>query len=83
MTFQEYKDIIRIGIESGKIQFSKPISELDLATDFAVQRLMCRNGLSREEPFTVSDICNEILTFCGKEVFDNESGWFYETEDKQ
>jgi len=78
MTFADFKAVTKANLDSGALKVSKPMSDLDMAVQFAI-------GLIGDEcgyPFNVTDdeICTRILTFADDGIFERDSGWFYEIE---
>lgn len=63
MTFKEFCDIFRDGIASGKIKTSAEITDLDLATQYAIGREMMERG--GELLTTVEEIYDLIGKHCG------------------
>lgn len=70
--FAEFKRYIANCILSGMLRVSKPLSDLDMATTFAVG-LMYREGYRYVDP---SEIYEKILTFTDEGIFDRNDGWY-------
>ena len=68
MTFEQFKDIIADGVGKGLIRSSYPLTELDLAIQFAVGR----EGESGGYPMMlqVEEIAELIIKWCGKETYE-------------
>ena len=69
MTFDYFKATVAQGIASGAIKLSKPLSELDLAIQYALDEEMEARGAHPLEA-TAEDIAQLIIKHCGRAVYD-------------
>lgn len=78
LTFDEFKAITKEGLDSGTLKVSKPLSDLDMAVQFACGLI----GEERGYPCEImeNEVVNRILTFADADIFKRSDGWFYETE---
>lgn len=65
--FEEFKAYIDEGLKSGRIRFSRELSELDLALSFAMQcGYELKTGRGEEPIFTPDEIFQLLNVFCGE-----------------
>lgn len=69
MTFDEFKERVQDGIQSGALKLSKELSELDLAIQYAICMEMQARGV-REMEIDSERIYHLIGKYCGDEVLE-------------
>lgn len=68
-TFYLFLRGVRTGFEQGDLKVSAPLTELDLATQYAVGREQQERGTLRLD-LSAEDIAQLIRKYCGEEVYE-------------
>ena len=68
MSFEDFKRTIERGIERGEIQTEQPLTELEIAIQYAIGSEQEERG-TEQLTLTVKDICLLVLKHCGADVY--------------
>ena len=75
-TFSEFKERTKWGLDHGTLSVSKPLSDLDMAIQYAIGQIGDERGYPCD--VTPGEIEQRIRTFADEGIFERDAGWFWE-----